>query len=200
MRPAVLGLVACLAVQNAVAQGCTSDEDCAEGMICDDYDFCVQGSPGGGTATGGDQDCLTCHNQCNCDSDDTSCQSCHSACDDGTDCQPGMQSGCGDGTVPDGSGGCCYETIEDVPEDQVAEDLAVASACATQLAACEGVASFLELGPEVCGTETPACVATIDACEDSGADCAAAEGCEEVESDMGTSCAPTAGIARDVFD
>ena len=58
MRPAVLGLVACLVVQSAVAQECTSDDECAEGMICDDYDeqsltfFCVQGSPGGETVSG----------------------------------------------------------------------------------------------------------------------------------------------------
>ena len=59
------------------------------------------------------------------DAMDASCQSCHSACDDGTDCQV---EGCGDGTVPDGSGGCCFETVDDIDTDQAKKDLEEATA------------------------------------------------------------------------
>jgi len=164
--------------------------------------------PGGGHGGDGPSaDCLTCHNECNCNSDDTddaACQTCHSACDAGSRCAGGDGEGGGGGDDE------CYATAADMPEEEIAMYATITSDCTAQLTACD-----IDLvAMEVCNATKPACVETVDACKAAGVDaksggvdataCAAAAGCEVASWTMGDEtmeeCVPTTGDGRAARD
>ena len=132
-------------------------------------------------------------------------------------CASGMEppgDGCEFPEVPsrDGSG-CCFPTIEDIPDEQSREMREIQATCHDSFAPCFGD-NVTILDFETCGYARPRCVLAVDACtnvtraEDGSVDPAqcAANGPEcgvadyDMQGEVTQMCVPLGGPGRSAFD